>query len=94
MSLWSRLFGGGGGGGPATPRHSPETHKGFTITPDPMREGPRFRIRGHVSKEVGGEMRTHTFIRADTLESEDAAVAATLGKGRQLIDEQGDRLFG
>lgn len=93
MSLWSRLFGGGGGGA-VKPGHATETYKGFTITPDPMREGPRFRIRGHVSREVGGEVKTHTFIRADTLESEDAAVAATLGKARQLIDEQGDRLFG
>jgi hypothetical protein len=95
MSLLSRLFGGGGGSsGPAKPRHPTETHKGFTITPDPQKEGPRYRIRGHVSKEVGGEVRTHTFIRADTLESEDAAVTATVGKAKQLIDEQGDRLFG
>jgi hypothetical protein len=91
MSLLSRLF---GGGGPPKPRHAAETYKDFTITPDPMREGSRFRIRAHVTKEVGGAAKTHTLIRADTLESEEAAVAASLGKARQLIDEQGDRLFG
>jgi hypothetical protein len=90
MSLLSRLF----GGGPPKPRHASETHKGFTITPDPMRDGPRFRIRAHVTKEVGGETKTHTLIRADTLESEEAAVAASVGKAKQLIDEQGERLFG
>jgi hypothetical protein len=91
MSLLSRLF---GGGGPPKPRHASETHKGFTITPDPMREGSRFRIRAHVTKEVGGETKSHTLIRADTLEDEEAAAAASLGKARQLIDEQGERLFG
>lgn len=90
MSLLSRLF---GGGGPKEPRHAAETHKGFTITPDPMRDGPRFRIRAHVTKEVGGAAKSHTLIRADTLESEEAAVAASVGKARQLIDEQGERLF-
>jgi hypothetical protein len=91
MSLLSRLF---GGGGPPKPRHAVETYRDFTIAPDPMREGARFRIRAHVTKEVGGETKSHTLIRADTLESEEAAVAASVGKAKQLIDEQGERLFG
>jgi hypothetical protein len=33
-------------------------------------------------------------IRADTFEDEDSAAAASLGKARQMIDEQGDRIFG
>lgn len=92
MSLLSRLF--GGGGGPAKPRHAVETYKDFTITPDPMREGSRFRIRAHVAKDIGGETKSHTLIRADTLEDEQSAVTASVGKARQLIDEQGERLFG
>lgn len=92
MSLLSRLF--GGGGGPPKPRHASESYKDYTIAPDPMREGSRFRIRAHVTKEVGGETKSHTLIRADTLESEEAAVAASVGKAKQLIDEQGERLFG
>ena len=91
MSLLSRLF---GGGGPPKPRHAPESYKDFTITPDPAREGSTFRVRAHVTKEVGGETKSHTLIRADTLESEEAAVAASVGKAKQLIDEQGERLFG
>ena len=91
MSLLSRLF---GGGGPAKPRHASETHKGFTITPDPQREGSRFRVRAHLSKDIDGETRTHTLIRADTLEDEDAAATTSVNKARQMIDEQGDRLFG
>jgi hypothetical protein len=94
MSLLSRLFGGGGSGGPAKPRHAPETHKGFTITPDPLKEGPRYRVRAHVTKEIDGQTRTHTLIRADTLEDEGTAAATSVNKARQMIDEQGERLFG
>jgi hypothetical protein len=92
MSLLSRLF--GGGGGPAKPRHASESYKDFTITPDPAREGARFRLRARIEKEIAGETKTHVMIRADTFEDEDSAAAASLGKARQMIDEQGDRLFG
>ena len=90
MSLLSRLF----GGGAPKPGRPPETYKDFAITPDPAREGPRFRIRARIQKEIGGEVKTHTLIRADTLDDEEAAVAASLNKAKMLIDEQGDRLFG
>jgi hypothetical protein len=90
MSLLSRLF---GGGGPAKPRHASETYKDFTITPDPARDGPRWRISARIEKEVGGATKTQRLIRADTFEDESAAAAASLGKARQLIDEQGERLF-
>jgi hypothetical protein len=92
MSLLSRLF--GGGGGPPKPRHPSETYKDFTITPDPAREGTTFRIRAHIAKEIGGETKTHTLIRADTLNDDEAAVAASVNKAKMLIDEQGERLFG
>lgn len=91
MSLLSRLF---GGGGPPKPRHPTETYKDFAVTPDPIRDGPRWRISARIEKEIGGALKSHTLIRADTLEDETAAVAASVRKARQLIDEQGDRLFG
>ena len=37
--------------------------------------------------------RTHTLIRADVLEDLAAASEASIGKAKQMIDEQGDRLF-
>lgn len=87
MPLFSRLFGG-------TPKAASETYKGFTITPTPIRDGENFRISARIEKEVDGEVRTHTLIRADTLDDPERAVLASAGKARQLIDEQGDRLFG
>jgi hypothetical protein len=91
MSLLSRLF---GGGGPAKPRHASETYKDFTITPDPAREGARFRLRALIELEISGEKKSHVMIRADTFEDENTAASAALGKARQMIDEQGHRLFG
>ena len=35
----------------------------------------------------------HRFIRADAFASFDDAVTFTLGKARQMVDLQGDRLF-
>jgi hypothetical protein len=91
MSLLSRLFGGGKSPPPAA---EPELYNGYAIFPDPMRDGTQFRISARIEKEVGGVLKTHTLIRADTLGDHEAAVAASLAKARQLIDEQGERLFG
>ncbi len=91
MGWLSKLFGGGGGGedAPAKPAAS-EDYKGFTVTPNPMREGGQFRIAAKIEKDG----RVHQLIRADTVGSQDEAVALSMGKARQMIDEQGERLFG
>jgi hypothetical protein len=91
MSILSRLFGGGAskpGSGPA-----PVEYEGFLIHPAPIRDGSKHRISARIEKEVGGEKKSHTLIRADTLDDHDAAVDASVAKARKLIDEQGDRLF-
>jgi hypothetical protein len=91
MSLLSRLF---GGGGAAAAKPEPEVYQGFSITPAPIREGSRFRVSARIEKQVGGALKSHTLIRADVFESETEAVQASAGKARQMIDEQGERLFG
>ncbi len=91
MSFLKKLFG-GAADAPAKPEPS-ETYNGFKITPVPMKEGSEYRISCRVEKELGGEMKTHHLIRADTLGSADAANAASIAKAKQLIDQMGDRLF-
>ena len=91
MSILSRLF--GGGTPPAPKEVEPVTHEGFRIYADPAEESGRWRINARVEKEVDGTLKTHQLIRADTLDSREAATDATLAKARQVIDEQGDRLF-
>ncbi|MEP1518266.1 MAG: HlyU family transcriptional regulator, partial [Nitratireductor sp.] len=45
-------------------------------------------------KEVDGVVKEHRLIRADRFAAEEDAVAVSLRKAKQMIDEQGDRLFG
>ncbi len=92
MPFWSRLF----GGKPAEePASAPaEEHKGFRITPKPIREGGHYRIAARIEKDVAGVPRVHELVRADTVSSLDEAKTLSVAKARQVIDEQGDRLFG
>lgn len=89
MSILKKLFGGGGAGG-AAPEAEAETYQGFTIRPEPIRDGATWRIAARIEKDG----QSHHLIRADTLESFDAAAEASARKARQVIDEQGMRLFG
>jgi len=95
MSLLSRLFGRRDtGDAPApAPAGPAEDYQGFTITPEPIRDGGAWRIGARIEKEVGGERKSHHLIRADTLDTAEAAADASLAKARVLIDQQGERLF-
>jgi len=86
MSLFSKLFGGGG----SAPEPETESYEGFTITPNPAREGGRFRVGATIEKDG----QTHQLIRADMLETLDEANEASVRKAKQMIDEQGTRMFG
>ena len=89
MSIFSRLF----GGKSQPPGSEPFIYKGFAIVSEPIGEGPRYRVAAQVEKEVGREKRVHMMIRADVLEDRDGAVEVSTAKSKQMIDEQGERLF-
>ena len=91
MSILSKLF--GGGGGQKSPPAEPEIYKDYTIFPEPANEGGGYRIGARIEKEMGGEVRVHKMIRADSYASAETATEASLAKARQLIDLQGDSLF-
>jgi hypothetical protein len=92
MSLLSRLF----GKKPDAPEKpgSAEDYKDFRITPKPIREGGQYRVAARIEKVVNGTAKTHELIRSDTMASLDEATTFSLAKSRQMIDEQGDKLFG
>lgn len=93
MSFWKNLFGGGGEAkSPAAP--AGEEYKGYTIRATPMSVGSEYQLAGRIEKEIGGELKVHEFVRADRLSSRDEATSFALAKARQIIDEQGDGLFG
>ena len=85
MSWLSKLFGGGG----APPAPEPTLYEGFEIHAEPQTEGSRHRIHARIVKDG----REHVMIRADTLESYEAAEEASLAKARSLIDQQGETIF-
>ncbi|KUM26439.1 hypothetical protein AU467_22225 [Mesorhizobium loti] len=97
MSFLKRLFGGGGGeaaeAGAAKPAKQVE-HKGFLISATPYKADGQYQTCGVVSKEVDGVMKEHRFIRADRFAGLDDAVDISIKKGIQLVDEQGERMFG
>ncbi|WP_137933396.1 HlyU family transcriptional regulator [Mesorhizobium comanense] len=99
MSFLKRLFGGGAGGGEtaepksAAPAKQVE-HKGFTISATPYKADGQYQTCGIVSKEIDGVVKEHKFIRADRFAGLDDAVDISIKKGIQLVDEQGERIFG
>lgn len=75
---------------PETPKEQPsETYGDYVITPASVHEEHGFRINGTIRK---GEQ-VHTFIRADTLPSADECAKEMIRKAKQMIDQQGDRIF-
>lgn len=95
MSLLSKLFGGSSRSATKSDPE-PETveHEGCTITPTPIREEGGYRLSAKIEKLIEGEVKSHTLIRADIIQDITAANEAAIRKARQMIDEQGDRLFG
>ncbi len=92
MSFWKNLFG-GGEAKEAAPAPG-EEYKGFTIRATPMSVGSEYQLAGRIEKEIDGELKVHDFVRADRLSSRDEAASFALAKARQIIDEQGNGLFG
>ena len=95
MSFWKNLFGGGAAKTePAGDKvMEQETYKGFLIKAIEMRAGSEYQLAGTIEKDIGGELKSYKFIRADRMGSKDDLIALTFSKGRQIIDEQGDGIY-
>ncbi|CAN7696198.1 HlyU family transcriptional regulator [Mesorhizobium amorphae] len=98
MSFLKRLFGGGGGDHVDEPKSAAPAkqveHKGFLISATPYKAEGQYQTCGVVSKEVDGVVKEHKFIRADRFAGLDDAIDISIKKGIQLVDEQGERMFG
>lgn len=90
--LLRRLFGGGSTGDRPDPAAAVE-YRGYRIVPMVRAQGGQFLTCALIEKDFPDGPKRHELIRADTHGSADDAKAFAIHKARQVIDEQGDRLF-
>jgi hypothetical protein len=91
-AAWSRLAGGavGTADAPAVPAVE---YKGYRIRPAPYLSKNQYQTAGTIEKDTPEGVKEHRFIRADTYASRDDAIAFTISKAKQIVDQQGDRMF-
>lgn len=82
----------GGAGDEESPGPAVE-YEGYRIRPAPYRNEGRYQTAGIIEKDGPEGIRTQRFIRAETHGSKDEAAEFAIAKGKQIIDERGDRLF-
>jgi len=70
-----------------------EQYNGYTIHAMPRKDPDGWRVAGRIEREADGEPRVHEFIRADAFPDREDAVTITLRKGRQMVDQMGERMF-
>jgi hypothetical protein len=90
-ALLSRLS--GGASATAAPAFEAVEYKGYRLRPAPFPGKSGYQTAGVIEKEIGGEVKQHRFVRAETHPSPEDAASFALVKGRQIVDEQGDRVF-
>ena len=72
-----------------------EDYKGLTITPQPIADHGQFRIAALIEKKGDGdhELKSHHFIRSDTVASANLAAELALEKCKIFIDQMGGDIF-
>jgi len=68
-------------------------YSGYLIHPASRRQGVGWLTTGSITKEFPSGMKQLHFIRADTYSNRTDAVAFCIQRAKQIIDEQGDRIF-
>ncbi len=98
MSLkgfFGRLMGGGGGAGEAAepPRLETIDYNGYRIRPAPYKAASGYQTAGVIEKDFPDGTKEHSFVRAETHPSLEGAAEFSLAKGKQIVDQSGDRIF-
>jgi hypothetical protein len=91
--LWNRLTGGRGAAADG-PAFEAVEYEGYRIRPAPYAAGSGYQTAGVIEKDFPDGVKEHRFVRAETHPSRDDAVAFSISKAKQIIDQQGDRIFG
>ena len=88
-----RLAGGGDGGAPAEASMPEVEYNGYRIRPAPYLNNGQYQTAGVIQKDSPEGVKEHKFIRAETHPSKEDAGAFAVTKAKQIIDQQGDRMF-
>ncbi len=90
--LLGRLFG-GGASPQAEPAQPAVEYQGYRIRPTPYLADGQYQTAGVIERDPGGEANEYRFVRAEKHASRDEAASFAITKGRQIIDQEGDRIF-
>jgi hypothetical protein len=90
--MLARLAGSAAGAASEPPIEAIE-YKGYRIRPAPYRNNNVYQTAGTIEKDTAEGVKEHRFIRADTYAGRDDAISFTIAKAKQIIDQQGDRIF-
>ncbi len=91
--LWKRLTAGSGvAAGPAESGEAVD-YKGYRIRPAPYSAEGQFQTAGTIEKDFPSGVKSYRFVRAEKHTSKDGAAEFAITKGRQIVDEQGERMF-
>jgi hypothetical protein len=91
-SWFGRLAGGGAGTAPEA-AGEPVEYKGYRIRPAPYSAEGGYQTAGVIEKDGESGPREHRFVRAERHPSKDEALAFSVAKAKQIIDQQGERIF-
>jgi hypothetical protein len=91
-TLATRLFGRAAPDAGEAPVEAVE-YKGYRIRPAPYRANGQFQTAGTIEKDFPDGVKEHRFVRAETHAGRDDAASFAVSKAKQIIDEQGDRIF-
>jgi hypothetical protein len=82
-----------GGRGSSAAAEEPVEYNGYRLYPTPFRDEGQYRTAGRIEKEFETGMKEHRFIRAEKHASLEEAQDFSLIKARQIVDQNGDRMF-
>jgi len=79
---------------PEPQRETPVSYEGVSIICAPEKiDGGQWRLSGIIAKTGDTGVMERYFLRVDSFPTREQAIDVTLAKGKQIIDEQGSRLF-
>lgn len=93
LKAWLSRIAGAGAGAPSEPAAAAVEYKGYRIRPAPYRAKSGYQTAGVIEKDSPDGLKEHRFVRADTFPTPEEAGAFAVAKGKQVIDQQGDRIF-